>query len=76
MPKSTLRAVFKMKYGDTIFMYTKKIRVQNAKKMLKEGRKLIDISYKVGYKNQSKFSKAFKDVTGMTPTAYKRDFFR
>ncbi len=49
-------------------------RLQVAYEMIEEGRmKVVDICYKVGFKNPSHFSTAFKKQYGMTPTmAYGR----
>ena len=44
-------------------------RLQIAYEMIEEGRlKMVDICYKVGFKNPSHFSTAFKKQYGMTPT--------
>jgi two-component system response regulator YesN len=34
----------------------------------------LEISERVGYKSQHYFCKVFKDYTGMTPTAYKKNY--
>lgn len=75
IPSATLRNLFKTRYNDTIYNYIKKVRMQNAKKMLVEtDKKVVDIAHDIGYKNPSKFSTAFKDVTGTTPLKYRREY--
>lgn len=33
----------------------------------------MEISQKVGYENPSKFSTAFKNITGLTPSEYRKN---
>lgn len=72
---STLKEVFKTVYGLPIATYMKEYRVHKAMKLLRETDATIaDIAAQVGYETQGKFSKAFKDVTQVLPTKYRKDY--
>ncbi len=69
--RTTLQRVFKQMYGLTIFEYRTQVRIQEAKNLL-IGKKhsITEIALMCGYSNASKFSAAFKKITGVNP----RDF--
>ena len=70
---STLKEVFKTVYGLPIATYMKEYRMAQAMKLLRETSiPISEIADRVGYETQGKFSKAFKDVTQMLPTEYRR----
>lgn len=70
---STLKEVFKAVYGFPIATYMKEYRIRQAMKLLRESNATIsEIASKVGYETQGKFSKAFKDVTQVLPTEYRK----
>ncbi|WP_162463016.1 response regulator transcription factor [Paenibacillus psychroresistens] len=65
-------ALFKKETGKTIFDYIIQIRIEMAKKLLKEtDSKVAAIAEIVGYLNTSYFCLAFKKNVGMTPAEYK-----
>lgn len=70
---STLKEVFKAVYGLPVASYMKEYRIRQAMKLLRETDTTIaDIAAQVGYETQGKFSKAFKDVTQMLPSEYRK----
>lgn len=70
---STLKEVFKAVYGLPISTYMKEYRVHQAMKLLRETDATIaGIAAQVGHETQGKFSKAFKDVTQVLPTEYRK----
>ncbi len=69
--KTMLKTCFKDIYGLPPYEYLKKIRMNHAAVLIKQGKYLIgEVGGMVGYQNASKFSSAFKDVMGMTPREY------
>ncbi len=57
--------------------YLQAVRIENAKKMLEESEFNIDvIMNKVGYEDTSSFRRLFKKSTGLTPTEYRKRFYR
>lgn len=69
----TLKTVFKAVYGMPIASYMKAYRVKEAARLLREtGDSIAVIAGKVGYENQSKFTKAFKDIYHVLPTEYRK----
>ncbi|HIY32489.1 MAG TPA: AraC family transcriptional regulator [Candidatus Evtepia faecavium] len=74
MNASTLKSVFKAVYGEPIASHMKRHRMEDAARLLREtDRSVGDIAQQVGYKNQSKFSKVFRDHFQVLPTAYRRE---
>ena len=70
---STLKEVFKSVYGLPIATYMREYRIHAAMKLLRETDATIaDIAAQVGYETQGKFSKAFKDVTQVLPTEFRK----
>ena len=73
IPTSTLKRCFKGVYGTTIHHYLKECRINAAKRLLQESdQSVLEIANAVGYENGSKFTSAFKESTGVTPSAYRK----
>lgn len=72
-PTSTLKRCFKGVYGTTIHHYLKECRINAAKRLLQESdQSILEIANAVGYENGSKFTSAFKEAAGVTPSAYRK----
>ena len=70
---STLKSVFKAVYGTPIASYMKEYRLSLSMRLLRAtGDSIAEIAEKVGYETQSKFTGAFKEKTGVTPSEYRR----
>lgn len=64
--------LFKREVGVSLWNYLTQVRLQQAKKLLKETEmKTYEIAFKVGYDNPSYFSKIFKKIEHMTPNEYR-----
>lgn len=73
IPTSTLKRCFKGVYGTTIHHYLKECRINAAKHLLQESdQSILEIANAVGYENGSKFTSAFNEATGVTPSAYRK----
>lgn len=65
---------FKQYTGMNFVNYLKKIRIDEAKRLLEETEeKIIDISQMVGYDNEKHFMKTFKSVCGVSPSEYRKN---
>ena len=65
---------FKQYTGMNFVNYLKKIRVEEAKRLLEEtDEKINDISRLVGYENDKHFMKIFKSVCGVSPSEYRKN---
>ncbi|SFS57666.1 response regulator [Paenibacillus sp. BC26] len=65
-------ALFKKEVGKTIFDYVIEVRIDAAKKLLKDkDSRVASVAEEVGYMNTSYFCLAFKKNVGMTPAEYK-----
>ena len=55
----------------------KNIRIQQAVALIEEGKQnLTQIAYTTGFNDSHYFSKCFKQMYGMTPSEYKRNYFQ
>lgn len=71
--QTTLKTTFKTMFGQSIGGYMKEFRIKRAKDMLcHSDAPIAEIACAVGYENQSKFTVAFRDVTGMLPRDYRK----
>lgn len=69
--KTTLCTTFKNTYGDTIITYINKLRIKEAKKLLREGNfNLTQIADMTGFSSVHYFSRLFRQMENMPPTEY------
>ena len=72
--KSALLSTFKSEYGITVNSYLCNIRIDEAKRLLTStSLSICDIADKIGFYDQSYFSKVFSQKVGITPTDYRRE---
>lgn len=62
---------FRREVGSSPFMYAETIRIGRAKRRLREGARLADIAFELGYTDQSHFTRKFKQHQGITPGQYR-----
>ena len=66
-----LKKSFRNVYGDSLYSYVRTQKMLTAARLLQDtDRTILDIAGECGYDNGSKFSKAFREVMGISP----RDF--
>jgi len=71
MSPTKLKRLFKQVFGDSIFSYYQRFRMNEAALLLKEGPYSVsEVGYKLGFTNLSHFSKLFKEHFGMNPKMY------
>ncbi len=71
--QTTLKTTFKMVFGQSIGGYMKEYRIKQAKKLLCQSDACVaEIACAVGYENQSKFTAAFRSITGVVPRNYRK----
>lgn len=63
-----LKKGFKAMYGNTVFGYLTDLRMEQAYRLLKEGRSIAEVSDIVGYKNPHHFTAAFKKKYNLLPS--------
>ncbi len=69
--KTSLCAGFKKAYGDTVINYINRLKIKEAKKLLREGKyNLTQISSMVGFSSVHYFSRLFKQYENKAPTEY------
>jgi Transcriptional regulator containing an amidase domain and an AraC-type DNA-binding HTH domain len=68
-----LARVFKRETGRSVFDYVREVRVNRAQThLLDPSLSLTEIAEKCGFNSLSFFSRTFRQLTGMSPTAYRR----
>lgn len=64
---------FKQRTGKTFSNFLNELRVKHAGELLNNPELTItQISYECGYNNPTNFNKFFKEITKLTPTAYRK----
>ncbi|WP_198042679.1 AraC family transcriptional regulator [Oceanobacillus sp. AG] len=72
---TTLKATFKGVYGVSIGVYMKEYRIRKAASMLLQTQESVgEIASTVGYKSQSKFGAAFKELYKISPLEYRSKY--
>lgn len=67
--------LFKQSVGYTPHQYILHCRIERAKQLLRNTQQpIMEIACQVGCKNHSHFSKLFRQLTGMSPRAYRNQF--
>jgi AraC-like DNA-binding protein len=71
MSETKLKQLFKQTFGDTIYNYYQKVRMEEAAFLLKQaGYSVSEVGYQLGFSNLSHFSRLFKRHYGNTPKKY------
>jgi AraC-like DNA-binding protein len=71
MSETKMKLLFKQTFGDTIYNYYQKIRMEEAAFLLKQaGYSVSDVGYKLGFSNLGHFSRLFEKQFGVTPKKY------
>lgn len=64
--------LFKKHFDTTISDYIMKRRIAESQSLIIQGISLIDIAYQVGFGSLSTFIRAFRSITNMTPSVYRK----
>ncbi|MCI8554304.1 MAG: AraC family transcriptional regulator [Clostridiales bacterium] len=68
---TNLKTIFKSATGKGVMEYYRQLKIDTAKKMLREGEgNITQIADRLGYASVHYFSRYFKQATGMTPSEY------
>lgn len=66
--------IFSLTCGKSIMQYLNEVRIEQAKKLLVQSElSLQDIASNVGYNNYTYFAKIFRQMMGVTPSAYRME---
>jgi len=66
--------LFKQSLGTSPYQYLLQQRIERVKQLLKQGdRSIVDIALLCGFNSHSHLSKQFRQVTGITPKAYREN---
>lgn len=71
MSETKMKQLFKQTFGDSIYNYYQKLRMEEAAFLLKQaGYSVSETGYNLGFSNLSHFSKLFEKHYGITPKKY------
>jgi AraC-like DNA-binding protein len=71
MSETKMKQLFKQTFGDTIYNYYQKIRMEEAAFLLKQaGYSVSQVGYQLGFSNLSHFSRLFEKQFGIKPKKY------
>ena len=71
--QTTMKTTFKTVFGQSIGGYMKEYRIKRAKELLcRSDATVAEIAATVGYENPSKFTVAFRGITGVLPRDYRK----
>lgn len=68
----TIIRSFKEEFKIPPHTYQTLLRINYAKKLLRQNRQIVDVAYETGFYDQSHFNKVFKGHTGVTPEKYQK----
>lgn len=72
--RKTLSSIINKEEGCNFNTFINRLRIEKAKELMQEsGQSLLDICLAVGYSDQGNFSRHFKEVTGVSPSEWKRE---
>ena len=75
MSRTYYSTMFKMLNGVSVWTYIINQRIDRAQQLLEKSEmSVIEICEKCGFNNLSNFNKAFKKITGKTPSEYRKEF--
>ncbi len=66
--------MFTREKGISPYRYIESIKMTEAKKLLKAGEDLLDITYQLGFSSQSHFTNFFKKYARVTPKQYSKQY--
>lgn len=74
LSSSYFRYLFKQMTGKTFVEYLNDLRINKAVELLKceSEMKIIEVCYKVGFNNVNHFNRIFRQVTGLSPSTYRK----
>lgn len=74
---TSMKSCFKKIYGDSMYSYFRRYRINAAATMLRQDleKSVAEIAGLVGYESPGKFSSAFRQIMGQTPLEYRKSVF-
>ena len=69
-----MKKCFRGVYGTSVYAYLRTYRLQMAQKWLIETNlQVTEIANSIGYENPNKFTSAFREVYGVSPTEFRKN---
>lgn len=78
IPPRSLSEVLNASFQQNFYDFINSYRVKESELLFKskkeENKTILEVLYEVGFNSKSSFNSAFKKLTGMTPTEYRRNY--
>ena len=71
--QSKIKKLFAKYAGKGVAEYFTEMKIKEARRLLEEGKTAYDTGEELGFSSQFYFSAVFKKITGVTPSAYKKN---
>ena len=69
-----LERYFKLRFGSPPELWLNQMRIERAVSMITTGSSAKEISFELGFRHPSHFTRVFKRATGQTPVEYRQAF--
>lgn len=76
MDRFTLLRAFSREFGLTPHAYQMHLRIARARRLILDELPLVSVALQVGYSDQTAFTRAFKQLVGVTPGQYAHSVLR
>ena len=73
MSKFSIIHSFRKAYNTTPIAYQLQLKMAEAKKLLMQQVSILDVCYELGFYDQAHFTREFKKMNGLTPSAYQEN---
>lgn len=70
--RSQFAEQFRHAVGDTPAHYLRRVRMERAERMLRDGASVTEIAFQLGYESDAGFSRAFRRHAGISPSRWRR----
>jgi AraC-like DNA-binding protein len=73
IPQRSLSEVIHVRFQQNFYDYINSFRIKEAQDLLKDSNQtVLEVLYNVGFNSKSSFNTAFKKITGLTPSVYRK----
>lgn len=74
--RRTLERKFKSATGNTILEYFQRVRIESSKRTLETSGSVNEAMFQSGYKDPKAFREVFKKYAGVSPSSYKKKYYK
>lgn len=68
--RQQMERYFRIRWGVAPHLWIERVRIDDALRLLRQGKLIKEIACELGYRNATHFSRAFRRVAGRSPTSF------